>query len=83
MYFFVCYHIPNTFLTNTHFIFTSGKADDDIENFRDFFFVFLGPNSRHMEVPRLGVESQPQQHGIQAASATYTTAHCNTGNLTY
>ena len=33
-----------------------------------------------MEVPRLGVESelqlpQPQKHGIQAASLTYTTAH--------
>ena len=23
-----------------------------------FFFVFLGPNPRHMEVPKLGVESE-------------------------
>ena len=44
-----------------------------------------------MEVPRLGGElelqllptPQPQQHGIQAASSTYTTAHGNTGSLTY
>ena len=31
-----------------------------------------------MEVPRLGAESQPQQHQIQATSMTYTTAHGNT-----
>ena len=44
-----------------------------------------------MEVPRLGVESelwlwptaQPQQHGIQAASATYTTAYGNARSLTH
>ena len=53
------------------------------------FFVllpFLGPLMRHMEVPRLGVhwscshrpKPQPQQHGIRAMSATYTTAHGNT-----
>ena len=42
-----------------------------------------------MEVPRLGVESelqlpaytQPQEHGIRAASATYTTADDNAGSL--
>ena len=27
-------------------------------------FVFWGPHSRHMEVPRLGAESEPQQHRI-------------------
>ena len=52
------------------------------------FFVFLGPNPRHMEVPRLGVESelqlpQPQQHGIQATSVTYTTSPGNAGSLTH
>ena len=40
-----------------------------------------------MGVPWLGVESelqlpQPQQHGIQAASVTYTTAHGNDKSLT-
>ena len=43
-----------------------------------------------MEVPRLGVELEPQlpayatatSHRIQAASATYTTAHGNAGSLT-
>ena len=45
----------------------------------------------HMEVPRLGVESelqlrplsQPQQCQIQATSSTYTMAHENTGSLTH
>ena len=43
-----------------------------------FVFVFLGPHSQHMEVPRLGVElelqllatPQPQCRGIPAASVT-------------
>ena len=51
--------------------------------------VFLGPHLWHMEVPRLGVESelqlrprpQPQQHQIWAESETYTTAHNSTGSL--
>ena len=34
-------------------------------------FFFLGPHLRHMEVARLGVKSELQQHQIQAASATY------------
>ena len=38
-----------------------------------------------MEVPRLGaeLELQPQQCQIQAASATYTAPHSNTGCLTH
>ena len=56
-----------------------------------FFFAFLGMYLRHMEVPRLGMNRscsrwltpQPQQWGIQATSATYTTAHGNDGSLTY
>ena len=45
-----------------------------------------------MEVPSLGVKSdlcswwthsQPQQHGIQLASATYTTVHGNARSLTH
>ena len=52
---------------------------------------FLGLHSWHMEVPRLGVESQlqlhaspqPQQLGIQAMSATYTTAQGNARSLTH
>ena len=40
-----------------------------------FFFAFLGPHLRHMEVPRLGVESELQP-------STYTTAHGNAGSLT-
>ena len=55
------------------------------------FIVFLGLHWRHMEVPRLGSKSelqlrpavQPQQHGIQAKSVTYTTAHSNARSLTH
>ena len=51
----------------------------------NFFFVvvFLGLHLWYMEVPRLGVQSELQQLGIRAASATYTTAHGNTGSLTH
>ena len=53
------------------------------------FWSFLGPLPQHVEVPRLGVKlelsatPQPQQHGIWAESATYTTAHGNAGPLTH
>ena len=61
-----------------------------------FFFLvflpFLGPHPWHMEVPRLGIESELKlpayttataTHGIRATSATYTTAHGkgNAGSL--
>ena len=53
-------------------------------------FCFLGLHLQHVEVPRLGFElelqlpqPQPQQRGIQAESATYTTAPGNTGSLTH
>ena len=46
-----------------------------------------GVHLRHMEVLRLGVRSelqpQPQQHRIQATSATYTPAHSNAGSWTH
>ena len=38
-------------------------------------FIFLGPHLRHMEVPRLGVESELQL-------LAYTKAHGNAGSLT-
>ena len=53
---------------------------------------FLQPHLWHMEVSGLGVQSelqlpacipQPQQHGIPAVSATYTTAHGNMGSPTH
>ena len=55
------------------------------------FLSFLGLHPWHMEVPRLGVESElqlpvyttAQQCGIRAASSTYTTAHGNAGSLTH
>ena len=51
------------------------------------FCYFFGPLPRHMEVPRLGVESEPtpepQQLGIRAASATYTVAHSNARSWTH
>ena len=56
------------------------------------FFPFLGLLPQHMEVPRprgwigaitAGLCPQPQQLGIWAMSATYTTAHSNAGSLTH
>ena len=41
-----------------------------------FFFVFLGPYPQHMEVSRLGIESELQL-------PTYTTAHSKAGYLTH
>ena len=64
-----------------------------IDFYKDFFFFFwfLGPHSRCLEVTRLGVKlsyschptPQPQQRGIRATSVTYTTAHGNAGSLTH
>ena len=41
-----------------------------------FFFRFLGQHSKHMEVHRLGVESELQL-------PAYTTVHNNAGSLTH
>ena len=50
------------------------------------FCFFIGPSPRHMKVPKLGVPSyscqpmpQAEQCQILANSATYTTAHGNSG----
>ena len=56
-----------------------------------FFFSFLWPHPRHMEVPELGLNwrcsceptPQPHQHWIWAASVTYPAACSNTGTLTH
>ena len=55
-----------------------------------FFFCLFRGALRHMEVPRLGINwsysCQPmpvQQHHMQAASATYTTADGNATSLTH
>ena len=55
-----------------------------------FSFFFLGLHLQHMEVLRLGVKLElqlpaytPQQHQIQVASVTYTTAHGITRSLTH
>ena len=56
-----------------------------------FFCLFLGLHPWHMEVPRLGVQSelQPLAYATAtamqdpSASATYTTAHCNARSLTH
>ena len=62
-----------------------------LHSFLFIYFVLLGQDLQPMEVPRLEVElelqlpawPQPQQRGIRAKSATYTTAHGNTGSLTH
>ena len=38
--------------------------------YRLFFFVFLGPHPRHMEVPRLGVKVELQPPAYTTATAT-------------
>ena len=40
-----------------------------------FFFVFLGKNSQHMEVPRLGVEPELQLLAYATATATPDPSH--------
>ena len=55
------------------------------------FCLFRATPARHMEVPRLGVESElqllayttAQQCQIRAVSAIYTTAHGSAGSLTH
>ena len=58
------------------------KAKAELPDFfkKFFYFIFL----LFMEIPRLGVQLEPQlQHlRVRAKSATYTTAHCNAGSLT-
>ena len=56
-----------------------------------FFFCFLGSHLWHMEVSRLGVESELQFPAYTTAKETqylscicdYTTAHGNIGSLTH
>ena len=43
-----------------------------ISFFLSFFFFFLGLPPRHMEVPRLGVESELQLPAYATATATAT-----------
>ena len=53
------------------------------------FFFFLGLNLRHMEVPRLGVQSELQLHHSHSNIRSEprlkptTTAHCNPRSLTH
>ena len=43
-----------------------------------FFSVFLGPHLWHMEVPRLGVKSEPRLPAYATATATWDPSHiCN------
>ena len=52
---------------------------------------FLGPHLQHIDVPRLGVESELQLPAdtiatairIRATSSTYTTVHGNAGSVTH
>ena len=67
------------------------KSHDHFSFLFLLFSFFLEPCMWHMEVLRLGVESelqlpampQLQQCGILAASETYTTAQSNSGSLTH
>ena len=50
--------------------------------FSFFFFVYLGPHPWHMEVPRLGVELEPQLPTYAIATAVAITDLSNAGSLT-
>ena len=45
-------------------------VDGELYLFIFYFFVFLGPHHRHMEVPRLGVKSELQLPAYTTAAAT-------------
>ena len=60
----------------------SGATVPKLHFFLSLFF-FLGPQLWHMEVPRLGVESELQPRGIRAASATCATAHSHARSPTH
>ena len=71
--------------TQTHLLMT--KVSKNVWTY--LINLFLWPHLEHMEVPRLGVELEvqlrraPQQHQIQASSATYTAAWGNARSLTH
>ena len=51
-----------------------------------YFFVFLGPHVQHMEIPRLGVESELQLVAYATATAALDPSHvydlhCSVGSL--
>ena len=52
------------------FLHQVGKPSSNLPPFFFFFLVFLGPHLRHMEIPRLGVESELQLAAYTTATAT-------------
>ena len=60
------------------------------KNYYSFFFHFLGLHLWHIDVPRLGAESELQLPAYATATTMqelicvcgYTTAHSNAGSLT-
>ena len=50
------------------FVFVLEESSEIINKF--FFFCFLGPHPRHMQVSRLGVELELQLPGYATATAT-------------
>ena len=54
----------------------TGSREEDVEQGRAFlfyiffYFCFLGPHPWHMDVPRLGVESELQLLAYTTATAT-------------
>ena len=47
-----------------HLVVMSLASEQAHQYFCLFKKMYLGLHPRHMEIPRLGVESEPQQHGI-------------------
>ena len=55
----------------------SSSSWGNVDFFFFFFclFVFLGPHPRHMEAPRLGVQSELQLLAYTRATATWDLSH--------
>ena len=80
-------HFPLPISINSPFFRPFPSQELSLQPPRSLFFFFLGLHPQHMEVPRLGVESELRHshsnHQIRAESSTYPTAHSNTGSLTH
>ena len=58
-------------------IFLEGDGPKIVWSFSGFLFLIGHYIWRHIEVPRLRVQSALRLHQVRAASVTYTTAHSN------
>ena len=70
IYLFIYFLYPDSWMLFSHFLATSWIFCFCPPLLTSFLFVFLGLHSWHMEVPRLGVESELQLPAYTTAIAT-------------